>query len=196
MTHLYLVRHGQTDWNVEGRWQGQADVPLNEIGRQQAAQIAHSLSEVGMAAIYSSDLVRARETADALAELTGLEVQLDPRLREIHQGQWQGLLVTDIQDRYGQAFQRRRDDPLNVAPPGGETVLQVRERVVDAIEDIVKGHPDERVAVVSHGFALAVIQVHYQDRPVTDAWELIPENDEWRELIIPNQTHPPANTNG
>lgn len=193
MTHLYLVRHGQTDWNVVGRWQGQADVPLNERGRQQAAQIARSLSEVGLVAIYSSDLVRARETADALAELTGLKVRLDSRLREIHQGQWQGLLVADIQERYGQEFQRRRDDPLNVSPPGGETVLQVRERVVDAIEDIVQQHPDERVAVVSHGFALAVIQVHYQNRPVTDAWELIPENDEWRELIIPNHAHPSTN---
>lgn len=196
MTHLYLVRHGQTDWNVEGRWQGQADVPLNERGRQQAAHIARSLSEVGLVAIYSSDLIRAHETAGVLADLTGLEVQLDPRLREIHQGQWQGLLVTDIEEQYGREFRRRRNDPLNVAPPGGETVLQVRERVVDAIQDIVQQHPHERVAVVSHGFALAVIQVHYQNRPVTDAWELIPENDEWRELIIPNHAHPPSNANG
>jgi alpha-ribazole phosphatase len=190
MTHLYLVRHGQTDWNVEGRWQGQADVPLNARGRQQAAQVARALSKLGLVAIYSSDLLRARETADTLAALTGLEVQLDPRLREIHQGQWQGMLVTEIQERYGEAFQRRKDDPLNVAPPGGETVLQVKERVVDAIEDIIQQHPQERVAVVSHGFALAVIQVHYQNRPVTDAWKMIPENDEWRELFIPNHSSP------
>jgi broad specificity phosphatase PhoE len=159
-------------------------------GRQQAAQVARSLSKKGLVAIFSSDLLRARETADALAALTGLEVQLDPRLREIHQGQWQGMLVTEIQERYGEAFQRRRDDPLNVAPPGGETVLQVKERVVDAIEDIVRQYPRERVAVVSHGFALAVIQVHYQNRPVTDAWKMIPENDEWRELFIPNHSPP------
>ena len=190
MTHLYLVRHGQTDWNVEGRWQGQADVPLNERGRQQAAQVARALSKLGLVAIYSSDLLRARETANTLAALTGLEVQLDPRLREIHQGEWQGMLVSEIQERYGEAFQRRKDDPLNVAPPGGETVLQVKERVVDAIEDIVQQHPQERVAVVSHGFALAVIQVHYQNRPVTDAWKMIPENDEWRELLIPNHSSP------
>lgn len=190
MTHLYLVRHGQTDWNVEGRWQGQADVPLNVRGRQQAAQVARALSKLGLVAIYSSDLLRARETAHKLAALTGLEVQLDPRLREIHQGQWQGMLVTEIQERYGEAFQRRKDDPLNVAPPGGETVLQVKERVVGAIEDIVQQHPQERVAVVSHGFALAVIQVHYQNRPVTDAWKMIPENDEWRELFIPNHSSP------
>jgi broad specificity phosphatase PhoE len=190
MTHLYLVRHGQTDWNVEGRWQGQADVPLNVRGRQQAAQVARALSKLGLVAIYSSDLLRARETADTLAALTGVEVQLDPRLREIHQGQWQGMLVTEIQERYGEAFQRRKDDPLNVAPPGGETVLQVKERVVDAIEDIIQQHLRERVAVVSHGFALAVIQVHYQNRPVTDAWKMIPENDEWRELFIPNHSSP------
>jgi broad specificity phosphatase PhoE len=191
MTHLFLVRHGQTDWNVEGRWQGHADVPLNAPGREQAANVARSLAEVGLRAIYSSDLIRARETAEALTAVTGLEVQLDPRLREIHQGEWQGLLVTEIQERYGQEFQRRRNDPLNVAPPGGETVLQVKERVVAAIEDIVRQHPLERVAVVSHGFALAVIQVHYQNRPVTDAWDMIPRNDEWRELIIQNNT-PPA----
>ena len=192
MTHLFLVRHGQTDWNVEGRWQGHADVPLNARGREQAAHVARSLAEVGLRAIYSSDLSRARETAQALAAITGLGVQLDPRLREIHQGEWQGLLVTEIQERYGQEFHRRHDDPLNVAPPGGETVLQVKERVVAAIEDIVRQHPLERVAVVSHGFALAVVQVHYQNLPVTDAWDMIPKNDEWRELVIPNNTPTPT----
>ena len=73
---------------------------------------------------------------------------------------------------------------LTVAPPGGETVLQVRDRVVSAVEDIARVHPRERVAVVSHGFALAVIQVHYLDRPIDEVWDMIPRNDEWRELKI------------
>ena len=188
MTHLYLIRHGQTDWNIEGRWQGQADVPLNPRGREQAAKIAQELAKEGIKAIYSSDLSRARQTAEAISATTGLPIHLDPRLREIHQGEWQGMLVSEIQARYSQEFRRRRENPLTVAPPGGETVIQVKERVVATIEDIAHRHPAERVAVVSHGFALAVIQVHYLGRPIKEVWEMIPENDEWRELLIRNHS--------
>jgi alpha-ribazole phosphatase len=184
MTRLYLVRHGQTDWNVERRWQGHADVPLNEVGLAQAEKVAGELAREGLQAIYCSDLQRARQTARMLAAHTDLPVILDARLREIHQGEWQGLLVSEIEARYGEAFQRRRNDPNNVAPPGGETVEQVRQRVVKAFEDIIARHPRERVAVVSHGFALAVAQVHYQGLPIQQAWELIPDNDEWRVLEV------------
>lgn len=184
MTRLYLIRHGQTDWNIEGRWQGQADVPLNQHGREQAEKIARELAGEGIKAIYSSDLSRARQTAQAISTTTGLSIHFDPRLREIHQGDWQGMLVSEIQARYGEKFRQRKENPLAVAPPGGETVMQVQGRVVAAVEDIVHGHPVERVAVVSHGFALAVIQMHYLRRPIEDVWEMIPENDEWRELVI------------
>jgi broad specificity phosphatase PhoE len=81
MTRLILIRHGATDWNVEGRYQGQVDIPLNELGREQARQIVHSLNGADLAAIYSSDLARARDTAEALAHAAGLEVRDDPRLR-------------------------------------------------------------------------------------------------------------------
>ncbi len=184
MTRIYLVRHGQTDWNVERRWQGHADIPLNAVGLAQAEQVAHRLAGERLQAIYSSDLQRARQTAEALSRRTGLPVHLDARLREIHQGEWQGLLVTEIEARYGEAFQRRRMDPYNVTPPGGETVEQVRQRVVQAFEDILARHPTERVVVVSHGFALAVAQVHYQGLPIQQAWEMIPDNDEWRVLEL------------
>jgi len=184
MTYLYLVRHGETDWNVEGRWQGQADVPLNENGRAQAARIALALAGVGLKAIYSSDLLRARETAQALAERSSAPLHLDPRLREIHQGEWQGLLVAEIQARYGEAFRSRLEDPLSVAPPGGETAEQVKVRVVSAIEAIREQYPSDRVAVVSHGFAIAVIQVHYLGRSIRQVWDLVPENDEWIELDL------------
>lgn len=184
MTRLYLVRHGQTDWNVEGRWQGHADIPLNQAGLAQAEKVAGELAREGLQAIYSSDLQRARQTAMILAAHTDLPVILDARLREIHQGEWQGLLVSEIEARYGEAFQRRRNDPYNVAPPGGETVEQVRQRVVQAFEDIIARHPGARVAVVSHGFALAVAQVHYQGLPTQQAWEMIPDNDEWRVLEV------------
>lgn len=184
MTRLYLIRHGQTDWNLEGRWQGHADVPLNDLGLQQAAQVAQELAGVGLQAIYSSDLKRARQTAGYLAEATGLPVRVDARLREIHQGEWQGMLVQDIQARYGEVFKQRHMDPASFAPPGGETAAQVKERLLEAVGEICQRHPDERVAIVSHGFALAVLRTHFGGHPMTDVWGLVPENDEWIEIEV------------
>ena len=184
MTSLYLIRHGQTDWNIEQRWQGQSDIPLNAAGRQQAERLAAELVTTKFSAIYSSDLSRAYETALALSRINGLPIQRDPRLREIHQGEWQGLREIDIQAHYGNAFQARKQNPLHVAPPGGETVIQVRDRVISAVNDICSMHPKERIALVSHGFALALIQVHFTQMPIETAWQIIPANTEWREIDI------------
>jgi len=184
MTYLYLIRHGETDWNVERRWQGHADVPLNERGLQQSAHIAQQLAGAGLTAIYSSDLQRALDTARALSAATGLPVQTDPRLREINQGEWQGLLAEDVEARYGDILRRRRLNPLDAGPPGGETVKQVLDRVIAAIDEIRRHHPLERVAVVSHGFALALVRVHYQDYPFSEVWKLIPPNDQWLEMQL------------
>ncbi len=184
MTCLYLIRHGQTDWNIEQRWQGQSDIPLNATGRQQAARLAAELATANFSAIYSSDLSRAYETALALSRISGLPIQREPRLREIHQGEWQGLREIDIQARYGNAFQERKQHPLHVAPPGGETVIQVRDRVISVVTDICSMYPKDRVALVSHGFALALIQVHFTQMPIEAAWQIIPANAEWRELDI------------
>lgn len=176
MTHLLLIRHGETDWNVDGRWQGQADVPLNARGLLQAEQIADSLDNVEIQAIYSSDLQRAVQTAEALSRKKGLAVQIDPRLREIHQGEWQGLKVAEIETKYTQAFQARKQAPLQVAPPGGETTLQVQERVVQALQEITQHHPTDMVAVVSHGFTIAVALAWYYKRPASQIWDLVPKN--------------------
>ncbi len=184
MTRLILIRHGETDWNVEGRWQGQIDVPLNAKGKQQARAVAKSLREVPIDAIYASDLQRALSTAQEIARLKGLQVQTDARLREIHQGAWQGMLVKDIEARYAQRFAQRQHNPLTVAPPGGETVAQVKQRVVAAVEDIIQNHPHQTVVIVSHGFALAVILAHFQGRPIEDVWTMIPENGTPRVIDI------------
>jgi broad specificity phosphatase PhoE len=185
MARLILIRHGETDWNVEGRWQGHADVPLNARGRAQAESIAQSLTGAGLAAIYASDLERAWETAEPLARAAGLEVRQDPRLREIDQGEWQGLLVTEIQARYADEFRRRRENPLEVAPPGGETAAQVRDRVLAAVQDVLRAHPGQNVAIVSHGLAVAVILAHFRKAPVEKIWELVPENGEIAVVDLP-----------
>jgi probable phosphoglycerate mutase len=184
MTCLILIRHGQTDWNVEGRYQGQVDIPLNERGREQAAQTARALSGANLAAIYASDLTRAVETAKALAQVAGLPVRIDPRLREINQGRWEGRLFDEIRAEYPEELKRRQEDPLAFAPPGGEVVGQVRERVLAAVADIVRRHPDQRVAIVSHGLALALVRTYYGDYPAGKVWELVPGNGEIVELEV------------
>ena len=186
MTQFVLIRHGETDWNREGRWQGQADVPLNARGLEQAAAMARALNgSIRLDAIYSSDLMRARQTADALAQAAALPVVLDPRLREIHQGEWQGLRVEEIEARYAHVFQMRSQDPWEVAPPGGETAQEVRQRVKTALDEIAQRHPGQAVAIVSHGFTLAVARTLIARGSVENIWSLVPENCtpftvEWR----------------
>lgn len=176
MTHLVLVRHGETDWNAEGRYQGQSNVPLNANGLAQAEALAQSLRGERFDAIYTSDLARAAQTAEVLAAMTGAPIHRDPRLREIDQGEWEGLLLAEIEARYAEAFQRRRHDPLSTHPPGGETVGQVRRRVLEAIREICRIHPAGNVAIVSHGLAIALVKVYLAHLPIESVWDHIPLN--------------------
>jgi broad specificity phosphatase PhoE len=100
-----LVRHGQTDWNLEGRYQGQSDVPLNQTGRAEAQSLAGRLKGKSFAAIYTSDLQRARETAEIMAEVLTLPVTLEPLLREINQGEWEGQFVEAIKARFAELWE-------------------------------------------------------------------------------------------
>lgn len=184
MTELLLIRHGETDWNLQGRYTGQSDILLNEKGEAQAQQLAEALAGEPLEAIYSSDLSRCVRTAELLAAATGAPLQLDARLREIDQGEWEGLLFAEIKARYEQAWERRHDNPLEVAPPGGETVGQVRSRVLAALEEILSRHPDGAVAIVSHGLALAIIQVHLTGAAVEEVWDYIPQNADARRVQV------------
>ncbi|NIS82486.1 MAG: alpha-ribazole phosphatase [Anaerolineales bacterium] len=181
MTTLILIRHGVTDWNLEGRYSGQSDVPLNTQGREQALAVSTRLEGETIDAIYSSDLMRARQTAETLIRNRSVPLYLDPRLREIHQGDWEGMLFAEIQARYAEAWKTRKNDPLSVAPPGGETVGKLRQRVLAAIRDILQAHPQGTVAVVSHGLSLAIIRAHIASVPIEKVWDYIPSNahPEW-----------------
>lgn len=179
MTEFWLVRHGQTDWNLQGRYQGQADPPLNETGLQQAQAAAERLAGRRYAALYSSDLERARVTAEIIGRRLGLEVTIDPRLREVNQGAWEGLLVTEIQERYPVEWEARQRDHLRFrAPGGGESVQDVAMRIWAAMDDIARLHRDDAVIVVSHGLALATMLCRVQNIPLAQAREWIPDNAE------------------
>ena len=176
MTEIILIRHGETDWNIEGRYQGQSDVPLNQNGILQAKDMARRLQHYHFDVIVTSDLSRAQETAEVLSETCNAPLRIDPRLREINQGEWEGMLFADIRSRYAEAFEDRLRNPLEIAPPGGETVGQVRERVLDAIREVVEQFPDGIVAIVSHGLSLAIIKVHFGNLAIDTVWDHIPSN--------------------
>src|SRR5258708_20535277 len=131
---LLIARHGATQNNLEGRFTGQADVPLSDLGERQAQALAARLAETHLDVLVSSDLRRALESAAPIARLLGLEIQRDPDLREISVGGWTDRTGASIRAEDPDLVARWESDPLNVAPPGGEPVLQLRDRVVHPLD--------------------------------------------------------------
>lgn len=173
---LWLVRHGQTDWNVEGRYQGQADPPLNRIGLAEAEQAARKLAGEPLRAIYSSDLLRARQTAALIAQASGAPLRLEPRLREVNLGAWEGMLFDQIRANYPQELREREQNPLNSRPPGGETVEEVWQRARAVVSEISRRHAGEQVALVSHGLTLGTLLAYVIERDPAQAFRYIPDN--------------------
>ena len=154
---LVLLRHGETDWNAEGRAQGHADVPLNAAGRSQAATVAPVLAAFGPARLWSSDLARARQTAEYVAVATGLTVEPDARLREYDVGQRSGLTLPEFAATHPREYAAwvAEDSSLRVA--GEESTEQVRDRVVPALHDCLAAlEPGQTGIVVLHGACLKV----------------------------------------
>ena len=152
VTTLLLARHGETEWNRIGRWQGWADPPLNDTGRAQAHELAAQLQATPFDAVYSSVLRRAHETALVLAAPHSLAVVTDPDLREIDIGRWSGLTRAEIAERFPDGDR-----------PGGETREQHSVRVLAGVERIARAHPGERVLIVAHGGCVRALQRHLDD---------------------------------
>ena len=161
-TRILLARHGETEWNRIGRWQGQADPPLNGLGRRQARELAERLSGDGIVAVYSSDLRRASTTARVVAERLGLDVVEDPELREIDVGSWSGLTRTEVQARFPDGFARWQAGEIG---HDGETREQLTDRVVSAVERIARAHPGQTVVAVTHGGAIRAVRRHVAGDP-------------------------------
>jgi broad specificity phosphatase PhoE len=149
VTIILLARHGQSDWNASHRWQGHADRPLTEKGRQQARALAERLAHVELDALYSSDLRRAADTAAEVALAQGLELQEVPALREVDVGSWSGLTRAEAEERFPEGVARWRE-----GFPGwddGETYEEMTGRVLRAVLEIARRHEGGRALVVSHG---------------------------------------------
>jgi broad specificity phosphatase PhoE len=137
---LLLARHGETDWNRDQRWQGHSGPRLNEQGRRQARVLAAQLNDID--AIYSSDTIRARETAEIVGASLDLSVETDPRLREVNFGEWEGLTRQEINERYAGAF-GRWEAFEQAEPNGGESDATMAERVLNALTEIAREHADD-----------------------------------------------------
>ena len=159
MTRLWLVRHGETNWNLEGRYQGTTDIPLNAKGRSQAKALGQVLAANGVPfqAVFSSPLSRARETAGIIARCLDLPVFVDKRLEEINLGEWEGELFIDIREKFPEIVGERLTNAANTRTPGGESAVEVARRVVDAADLIASCHSEEEVILVGHGFSLSVL---------------------------------------
>jgi len=149
MTTILLVRHGETDWNLERRVQGHSDTPLNETGRAQARALADALGGESIDAVYSSDLLRAHETARIVAESRGLDVTAIPDLRERDFGTWEGLTDDEIFTRFPESKSGTWGD--------AETREEMAQRVLAALQRIAASHPDGHVLVVTHGGPVRVV---------------------------------------
>jgi probable phosphoglycerate mutase len=151
ITRIIAIRHGETAWNVDTRIQGQLDIPLNDVGRWQAKRLAQAVTDEGIVAIYASDLLRAYETARAVADNTGCDVVTDTGLRERHFGEFEGFTWKEIEERWPVASERWRKRDLDFAPLGGESLPVFYERCVGAASRIAAAYPGQTIALVAHG---------------------------------------------
>ena len=198
-TTLCLIRHGETDWNAERRIQGQVDIPLNPTGQSQAAAAGRGLAGQSFAAVYSSDLARARQTAVAILAGRASEIHIAPALRERHYGILQSLTVREAESLQPLAYRRHVARDPHYDLDGGESLGDFARRVMDGLEALVRRHAGETVLAVTHGGVLDIAYRHAtgrglegrRDFPVANAafnW-LERDADAWRVLSWADRRH-------
>lgn len=157
MTRLCLVRHGETDWNAGKRIQGHIDIPLSTLGHAQARAVGNALKDEGFAALYSSDLTRARQTAEATAHLAHLPLHLDPGFRERHYGIFQGLTYSEWETRHPEAYTRHKARDPQFVPEGGECLHDFAARLAANFESVAQCHAGASIAIFTHGGVLDIV---------------------------------------
>jgi len=150
MTSVYLVRHGETAWNKEEIFRGRTDISLNEIGFREAELVGEYLKGKDIHVIYSSPLLRARETARRIAQVFNLKVQPLEGITDMSFGKWEGLPLKEVQIRDGELYRQWREQPHLVTLPGGESLDEVRVRAMAALEEVIQYHKGMNIVLVSH----------------------------------------------
>lgn len=170
MGKWYLVRHGETAWNREGRVQGHTNTALGEPGLVQAERVAVRLAPVSFAAAYCSDLKRTVETAEAVLRGRGVPLRQMAELREANHGEWDGLTYQEVQDRYPERFAQFMSMQGDVSAPGGESAADVLKRACLARDRLIETHPDDDLLVVAHSGSLRALVVALLDLPLEASW--------------------------
>jgi alpha-ribazole phosphatase len=187
MVRLLLIRHAATAWTAQGRFQGQTDIPLSQHGRRQAAALAQRLMTKTLHMLYASDLQRAWETAGAIATPHALPVHTEPRLREMAFGRWEGLTYAEIQQQEAQSLVAWERDQLYSAPPGGETLLQMAERIRTAYVDLLVAGQDKTIGLVAHGGPLQLLLCFALGLPPQAYWQFAVAPASLSELCVYEQ---------
>ena len=160
ITRICMVRHGETAWNAEGRVQGQLDIPLNETGRAQARATAKALAGQDFTAIYCSDLMRVRQTAEPSARRLALPVVYTAELRERHYGMFETLTYVEVREKFPTEYARFRDKDPEFDFQGGESLRAFNERSLNAVGDLIGRHQGEQILVFTHGGVLEMVYRH------------------------------------
>jgi broad specificity phosphatase PhoE len=150
MTRIFLVRHGTTDWNQAEIFRGRAECPLNKTGQNEAAALASYFQDIPLSAVFSSPLARALETARPTAESKNLPVVPDCAFTDIDFGEWQGIPLREVREKYPEAYRLWMEDPGAVLFPKGESLGGVRERAWEALQRVADGNPGRTVLLVTH----------------------------------------------
>ncbi len=167
-TIIWLVRHGETQWTVEQRFNGRRNLPLIDAGREHCQKLAMQLAAQPLDTVISSPLLRSKETAEILARPHGLTVLIDKRLEEMDYGEWEGLTYEEAQALDRELYDRWESDPAAVAPPGGESGEQVAARVVVAFEDILDQYQGRQILIAAHKTVNRLLLCSISDLPISD----------------------------
>jgi len=173
MGTLLIVRHGETDWNAQGRIQGHTDIRLSEKGAEQARSLRQRLADCQIDVAYSSDLKRTSETAKLALGDRDLVLNQTPRLREYHKGVFEGMTLEEIKSQYPAEYPKYLEKDLSYAPEGGETTRDVSIRMASIFEEIKTKHLEETVLVVSHGGVLRAAMVSLLGMPLEGNWSFV-----------------------
>jgi phosphoserine phosphatase len=175
-TRLFLIRHGETQANLEQRYQGQGESPLSELGRQEAEELSKFISKEHFDAIYSSTLLRSYETANIIAKPHKLAVTKIPGLVERYYGEWENMTFGDIKAKYTKVYESWLLNPEKTVIPGAEPLEKLQARGVEAIEKLIKAHPGKTLCVVGHGGINRTILFHYMNMELNNFWRIRQDN--------------------
>jgi alpha-ribazole phosphatase len=169
---VLLLRHAETDWNRERRYQGWTDTSLSETGRVQAAAAARLLARQALAAVWSSPLRRARDTAAAIAAPLGLDVRVSSAFSEMRLGEWEGLTTAEVGARFPEALRAWRETPHLARWSGAETLEEVRRRVLAGLDALREAHPEQTICLVSHGISSRILILEALGLGLERLWSL------------------------